>query len=74
MGASSQGTFKIVFKEKLPAANYSQMIGIIILNQRWAMSKISILKKVSSLVLHALIKLKQKWVVQFIHKIQIKTI
>ena len=74
MGASSQGTFKIVFKEKLPAANYSQMIGIIILNQRWAMSKISILKKVSSLVLRALIKLKQKWVVQFIHKIQIKTI
>jgi hypothetical protein len=34
MGSLSQGTFKVLYASKLPEANYSKMIGIIILNQR----------------------------------------
>lgn len=74
MGAASQGTFQINFRTILPSSNYSQMVGIMMLKQRLAMSIILILRMVSSSHLLVLIKLRREWAAKFILKIQIKTI
>jgi len=74
MGSSSQGTFKILFASKLPLANYSQMVGKAMLNQRLVLLKILIQKMVFSYLLHALIKLKLEWDAEYTQKIQIKTL